>query len=337
MSAVEEIKERLDVVDVISAYVPLRKSGRIYKALCPFHQEKTPSFVVYPDSGTWRCFGACGTGGDIFAFVMKRENVDFREALEILAQKAGVTLVAAGSAPSPQDQYLDRLREISYSAAVYFHNQLRQSAQGQDARDYLAQRGFDDPTIDSFLLGYAPDGWDGLLRTLREKNYQIEDILAAGLIVERQNEQTGRLSTYDRFRHRVMIPIRDVQGHVIGFGARALRSDQQPKYLNTPQSPLFDKSSVLFGLDAAHKAIRARGSSHHRRRLHGRAGLPSVWRDQRGGQHGHGADRASSSSCSNATPTPSSSRWTPTPPARQPPCGASSKHASPSTGNGCRR
>jgi len=258
MSAVEEIKERLDVVDVISAYVPLRKSGRIYKALCPFHQEKTPSFVVFPDSGTWRCFGACGTGGDVFAFVMKRENVDFREALEILARKAGVTLVAAGSAPSAHDQYLDRLREISYSAAVYFHNLLRQSAQGQDARDYLAKRGFDDPTIDSFLLGYASDSWDGLLRTLHEKNYQTEDILAAGLIIERQHEQTGRVSTYDRFRHRVMIPIRDVQGHVIGFGARALRSDQQPKYLNTPQSPLFDKSSVLFGLDAAHKSIRGR-------------------------------------------------------------------------------
>ena len=258
MSAAEEIKERLDVVDVISAYVPLRKSGRIYKALCPFHQEKTPSFVVYPDTGTWRCFGACGTGGDIFAFVMKRENVDFREALEILARKAGVSLVAAGSVPSPHDQTIDRLREISYSAAVYFHNQLRQSAQGQDARDYLDKRGFDAPTIDSFLLGYASDSWDGLLRTLHEKNYQTEDILAAGLIIERQHEQTGRVSTYDRFRHRVMIPIRDVQGHVIGFGARALRSDQQPKYLNTPQSPLFDKSSVLFGLDAAHKAIRAR-------------------------------------------------------------------------------
>ncbi len=258
MSAAEEIKERLDVVDVISAYVPLRKSGRIYKALCPFHQEKTPSFVVYPDTGTWRCFGACGTGGDIFAFVMKRESVDFREALEILARKAGVSLVAAGATPSPHDQHINRLREISYSAAVYFHNQLRQSAQGQDARDYLAKRGFDDPTIDSFLLGYASDSWDGLLRTLHEKNYQTEDILAAGLIIERQHEQTGRVSTYDRFRHRVMIPIRDVQGHVIGFGARALRSDQQPKYLNSPQSPLFDKSSVLFGLDAAHKAIRAR-------------------------------------------------------------------------------
>ena len=135
---------------------------------------------------------------------------------------------------------------------------MRQSAQGQDARDYLDKRGFDNPTIDSFLLGYAPDSWDGLLRTLHEKNYQTEDILAAGLIIERQHEQTGRVSTYDRFRHRVMIPIRDVQGHVIGFGARALRSDQQPKYLNSPQSPLFDKSSVLFGLDAAHKAIRAR-------------------------------------------------------------------------------
>ncbi len=208
MSAVEEIKERLDVVDVISAYVPLRKSGRVYKALCPFHQEKTPSFVVYPETGTWRCFGACGTGGDVFAFVMKRENVDFREALEILARKAGVTLAAPGAAPSAHDQYVARLREINYAAAVYFHSQLRQSAQSQGARTYLTKRGFDQATIDSF--------------------------------------------------HRVMIPIRDGQGHVIGFGARALRGDQQPKYLNTPQTPVFDKSNVLFGLDAAHKAIRAR-------------------------------------------------------------------------------
>ncbi len=189
---------------------------------------------------------------------MKRENVDFREALEILARKAGVTLAAPGAAPSAHDQYVARLREINYAAAVYFHSQLRQSAQSQGARTYLTKRGFDQATIDSFLLGYAPESWDGLLRTLREKNYEVEDILAAGLIVERQQESTGRTSTYDRFRHRVMIPIRDGQGHVIGFGARALRGDQQPKYLNTPQTPVFDKSNVLFGLDAAHKAIRAR-------------------------------------------------------------------------------
>ncbi len=261
MTVVDEIKERLDVVEVISAYVPLRKAGRSYKGLCPFHQEKTPSFVVFPDTGTWRCFGACGTGGDVFAFVMKRENLDFREALELLARKAGVDLTPPSDASSQHSHYLDRLREINHAAAVYFHNLLRNAPQGQAARAYLARRGLDDATIDGFQLGYAPEGWDGLFSHLRGKNYPTEDILAAGLIVMRVEEETGRTSYYDRFRHRVMVPIRDVQGRIIGFGARALTGEQQPKYLNTSQTPLFDKSSVVFGLDVARQAIRARGQA----------------------------------------------------------------------------
>lgn len=261
MSVVEEIKDRLDIVEVISAYVPLRKAGNLYKGLCPFHQEKTPSFVVYPDRGTWHCFGACGVGGDVFSFVMKRDNLDFREALEVLAQKAGVELAPPSAARSQQDQTLDRLREINQAAAVWFHHQLRQTPQGQTARAYLAGRGFDDATLDKFLLGYAPDGWNGLLAYLQGKNYEPADLLAAGLVIEREQPEPGRSPYFDRFRHRIMTPIRDLHGHVIGFGARALRSDQQPKYLNTPQTPLFEKSSVLYGLDAARRAIRPRGKA----------------------------------------------------------------------------
>lgn len=261
MSVVEEIKERLDIVEVISAYVPLRKAGSVYKGLCPFHQEKTPSFVVYPDRGTWHCFGACGTGGDVFSFVMKRDNLDFREALEVLAQKAGVNLAPPSAARSQQEQTLDRLREINQAAAVYFHHQLRHAPQGQGARDYLAGRGFSDATVDAFLLGYAADRWDGLLTHLHSKNYEPADFLAAGLVIEREQVEPGRSPYYDRFRHRVMVPIRDVHGHVIGFGARALGSDQQPKYLNTPQTPLFEKSSILYGLDVARRSIRPRGKA----------------------------------------------------------------------------
>lgn len=263
MSIAEEIKDRLDIVDVVSAYVSLRKAGRVYKALCPFHQEKTPSFVVFPESGTWRCFGACGTGGDLFAFVMKRENLDFRESLELLAPKAGVSLASPrqDEATSEHDQYLDKLREINQAAALFFHSQLGHGPSGKAAHDYLDKRGLDSATIDKFLLGYAPDAWDSLLSYLRGKAYEQDDILAAGLIIEREYEDTGRVSHYDRFRQRVMVPIRDIRGQVIGFGARALTSDQQPKYLNTSQTPLFDKSSILFGLDAARQAIRAKGKA----------------------------------------------------------------------------
>lgn len=262
MSVVEEIKERLDVVEVISTYVPLQKAGRTYKGLCPFHQEKTPSFVVFPDTGTWRCFGACGTGGDLISFIMKRENVDFREALEILAPRAGVSLTPPSADQSQRELYVDRLREINQAAALYFHNLLRASRSADFARRYLEGRGLDTATVDAFQIGYAAEAWDGLLTYLLGKNYALQDLLAAGLIVEKEAEDgSGRVHHYDRFRQRIMVPIRDVKSRVIGFGARALAAEQQPKYLNTPQTPLFDKSAVVFGLDAAVKSIRSRGQA----------------------------------------------------------------------------
>ncbi|MER2599116.1 MAG: DNA primase [Caldilineales bacterium] len=261
MSVIEEIKDRLDIVEVISATTPLRKAGSLYKGLCPFHQEKTPSFVVYPDRGTWHCFGACGIGGDVISFVMKRDHLDFREALEMLAQKAGVELTPVNAAPSEHSQYFDRLREINQAAARFFQQQLLGSTQGQTARDYLAGRGLSSATLEAFGLGYAPDRWDSLLLYLQGQNYAAADLLAAGLLVERDHPEPGRSPYFDRFRHRVMIPIRDLHGHVVGFGARALRGDQQPKYLNTAQTPLFDKSSLLYGLDVAKRAIRPRGKA----------------------------------------------------------------------------
>ncbi len=252
MSVVDEIKERLDIVEVISAYVPLKRAGRRYKGLCPFHTEKTPSFVVFPETGTWHCFGACGTGGDIFTFIMRRENLDFREALELLARQAGVELEPARPSDSEAEQQRDRLRAVCAAAALYYHHLLLHHPEAERARAYLAGRGVNEEAIRSFQLGYALDDWEAGQRYLLEQGYALEDIAAAGLVIERQRGS----GYYDRFRGRVMIPICDVQGRVIAFGARSL-DGSQPKYMNSPQSPIFDKSRTLFGLDKARQAIRA--------------------------------------------------------------------------------
>ncbi len=255
MSQVDEIRERLDIVDVISAYVPLQRAGRNYKGLCPFHAEKTPSFVVFPDSGNWHCFGACSTGGDIFTFIMKKENLDFGEALRVLAAKAGVTLEERHARPAEEQSKIDRMRESLAAATAYFHYLLAQSSRAQAAREYVAQRGLTQETVTSFELGYAPNEWDALLRYLTGKGFHVDELTEAGLLVER--DDGGR---YDRFRNRLVIPIRDRRGQVIGFGARAL-DDSLPKYLNSPQTLLFDKGDVLFGLDRASRGIRARGEA----------------------------------------------------------------------------
>jgi DNA primase len=256
MGVTDEIKERLDIVEVIQSYVPLKKAGRSYKGLCPFHSEKTPSFVVFPDTGTWHCFGACGTGGDVFSFIMKQENVDFGEALKVLAQRAGVDL----KPPSPQaaaaEQRVALLQEINQSAANYFHHLLLNSDEAVRARAYLEKRGLARETIDRFQVGYALNQWDGLLRYLSSKGYAAADMAEAGLIVERDD----RSGHYDRFRGRVVFPIRDLQGRTIGFGGRVL-DDSLPKYLNSPQTPLFDKSSVLFGIDQSRQGIRIAGEA----------------------------------------------------------------------------
>jgi DNA primase len=252
VSVIDEIKDRLDIVEVISSYLPLQKSGRNYKALCPFHSEKTPSFVVFPESQRWHCFGACGEGGDIFTFVMKREGWDFRTALEELARRAGVELQPRTPAQAQVEEEADRLREILTAAVQYYHHLLRHASEAEAARTYIAKRALDDETVERFLLGYSLPGWERTRAYLTERGYTVEELVKAGLLVQREDGS----GTYDRFRDRLMIPIRDVRGRVIGFGARTLVPDEVPKYINSPQTLLFDKSRTLFGLDLARQAIR---------------------------------------------------------------------------------
>ncbi len=254
MSSIEEIKDRLDIVDVVSETVKLRRSGKNHVGFCPFHANtRTPSFVVFPETDTWRCFGQCNEGGDIYKFVMKREGWDFPEALSHLAKQAGVQL----RAPSPQEQARKdeyaRLHKLLEDAATYYRHQLLNTEAGKSTREYLHQRGLNinNKTIEGFGLGYAPDSWDSLLNHFLDKGISVEELLEVGLIGER--EKGGH---FDKYRHRVMFPIRDGRGRMTGFGARALHADERAKYLNSPQTAVFDKSRLLYGLDRARKSIR---------------------------------------------------------------------------------
>ncbi len=253
MSGIEEVKSRTDIVELISTYVPLKKAGRNLKGLCPFHQEKTPSFIVFPDSQHFRCFG-CGANGDAFGFLMQIENIEFGEALRILAQRAGIVLRPPTEQEVESDRRRSRLQELNLATAQYFHHQLRYGDAGAMPRAYLEKRGMSEETVQAFLLGYAPDRWDGLVAYLRERGYSESEMLDGGVVTERESG-----GVYDRFRHRLIFPIRDMGGHVVGFGGRALDDEQTPKYLNSPQTPLFDKGSLLYGLDQAGAAVRREG------------------------------------------------------------------------------
>jgi DNA primase len=249
----DEIKDRIDIVEFISGYVPLQKTGRNYKGLCPFHADTTPSFVVFPDGQRWHCFGACATGGDIFTFLTKKENLDFSEALRLLAQRAGIPLAPRTEAERVEDDQRRLFCEINAAAAQYYHHLLLNSRAGQVAREYLAGREIADQTRRTFQLGYALPDWEALSRHLMDKGYQEADMLAAGLTVERESG-----GYYDRFRGRLIFPILDEKGGVVGFGGRAL-DDSLPKYVNTPQTPLFDKGSILYGIHVAKGVIRDEG------------------------------------------------------------------------------
>ncbi len=251
MSTIDEVKDRLDIVEVISSYVPLQKTGRNYKGLCPFHAEKTPSFVVFPDSQRWHCFGACSEGGDIFTFVMKREGWDFYTALEELARRAGVELQPRSPAQVEAEEEADRLRKVLAAAAQYYHHLLRHAPEAERARAYINKRSLNDDTVDRFGVGYSLPGWERTRAHLTAQGFTVEELIKAGMLVHRDDG-----STYDRFRDRLMVSIRDAQGHVIGFGARTLDPEGLPKYINSPQTSLFDKSHTLFGLDMARKGIR---------------------------------------------------------------------------------
>ena len=255
MTVVDDVKARTDIVDLIQSRVPLQKAGRNFKANCPFHNEKTPSFFVYPERGSWHCFGACGTGGDVFSFIQRADNLTFSETLSRLAERAGVTMPETRRQDETQRKENEELYTVLQNSADYFERILIHSPAGEQARRYLKERGINDETIKDFQLGMAPKAWEALKGHLSDLGHSEQQMLAAGLIIERENDDRG---AYDRFRERLMFPIRDTKGRVIGFGARAL-DDSQPKYLNSPQTPLFDKSGSLFAIDRAQQAIRDEG------------------------------------------------------------------------------
>ena len=256
-----EVKSKLSVVDVVGETVQLKKAGSTFKGLCPFHGEKTPSFTVTPVRDSWKCFG-CGEGGDIFSFVMKRDNLTFPEALKVLAAKAGVEI---DERTTREDARKARLRDVMESTIAFYHAVLTGSKTGQPALDYLRGRGFTDATIATYQLGYAPGGWDTLARTLAAKRQvRPEDLVEVGLAQPRQSSRGG---VYDRFRERVIFPIRDASGGAVGLGGRILGNatddgkDHGPKYLNSPATPIFDKSRTLYLIDRAKGAIRKGGQA----------------------------------------------------------------------------
>lgn len=251
MSTIDEIKSKIDIVDLVSeAGVKLRKAGRNMTGFCPFHDNKhTPAFVIWPESGTWRCFGACNEGGDIFKFVMKREGIDFKEALNKLALRAGVEIQQIQRETPQQREAYDHLRSLLEDAVVYYRSQLFAN---EEVLNYLRhKRGLTDATIEAFGLGYAPHGYDNLIKHFSGK-YLPQDLVDAGMLSERESG-----GYYDRFRNRIMIPIRDENGRMAGFGARIVDPEDIPKFLNSPETAIFTKGHLLYGLDRARKPIRA--------------------------------------------------------------------------------
>lgn len=248
---VAQIKERLSIQDVVAPYVKLRRAGRSMVGLCPFHKEKTPSFHVSTERGSWHCFG-CGLGGDAFSFIEKIEGLDFKGALKMLADKAGVTIEYARGGNREEASKKERLRDAMNRATEWYAAHLPKSP----AEAYAKKRGLTDETIRAWRLGYAPEEWRALLEALTAEGFTIEEMLAAGLI----KEADGKRGTYyDRFRNRLIFPISDVGGKVVAFTGRALAADDQAKYLNSPETELYHKSEVLFGLDKAKDFIRTRG------------------------------------------------------------------------------
>jgi DNA primase len=242
-----EIKSKLPVVDVVGETVALKRAGSAYKGLCPFHAEKTPSFLVSPDRETWHCFG-CGEGGDIFTFLMRRDGLDFREALARLAEKAGVEL---SERTAKEDRYKRRLREALEAAIGWYREVLLQSRHADAARSYLEERGLTEGTLDRFGIGYAPNNWEMLSRRLIGRGFSNEELIAAGLA-----SPSNRGGVIDKFRGRIIIPIRDAAGGAVGLGGRIMPGAEGPKYLNSPAGPLFDKSRTLYAIHLAKAAIR---------------------------------------------------------------------------------
>jgi DNA primase len=244
---VAEIKAKLPVADVVGETVALKRAGTIHKGICPFHAEKTPSFIVTPERETWHCFG-CGEHGDIFTFVMRRDGLDFREALSRLAERAGVELSARSAG---EDRRRKRLRDALEAAIAWYREVLLQARQAERARAYLDERGLSAATQERFGIGYAPNTWEAASKRLRSKGFTDGELTDAGIA-----SPSTRGGVYDRFRGRIIIPIRDASGRAIALGGRILPEAEGPKYLNSPATALFDKSRTLYGIDLAKGAIR---------------------------------------------------------------------------------
>ncbi len=258
MSDTQVIKDRLDIVQIIGEYITVKKAGTNWKANCPFHHEKSPSFMVHQDKQIWHCFG-CGKGGDVFSFVQEIEGMDFPEVLKLLAKRAGVEIAAYKS--DGDNGLRARLLEINSTAAYFFHHMLLEMEASKAARDYLERRQVKPETIKDWQIGFVPDQWELLTKYLVKKGYALEDMVTAGLTIKREGAdvQTGK-GYYDRFRGRVMFPISDAHGNIVGFTGRVLVETETSggKYVNTPQSPLYDKSRVLYGIHKAKTAIKSK-------------------------------------------------------------------------------
>ena len=246
-SVVDEIKSKLDIIDVLSEYIQLKQAGANFRAICPFHREKTPSFFISPERQIWHCFG-CGKGGDIFGFIQEIEGVEFPEALRILAQRAGVKIAKYNQAEVSQKT---KLQDICSISAKFYHKILLESSSAEKARQYLKERELDQKTIAEFQLGFAPEKGNLLLEFLSKRGYKPAEIEAAGMIIK----STRQSSYYDRFRNRIMFPIFNLFGQVVGFTGRVMPGEEQnketAKYINTPETQIYSKSRVLYGLDKA--------------------------------------------------------------------------------------
>ena len=247
---IEEIRERADIIEVISDHVALKKAGRDYKGLCPFHQEKTPSFMVSPEKQLFHCFG-CSVGGNIFTFLMKYEQISFAEAARALAQRYGVRIPEVKV--TAQDQRKENLRQINAVALDFYVHQLKGETEGKGARDYLERRGIERAVWKEYGIGYAPSRWDALVTHLKKKGVNVKEAEALGLIIPKRG------GWYDRFRGRIIFPIFDLRDRVIGFGGRVLGDGPEPKYLNSPESILYKKGAGFYGLNVARKYIQREG------------------------------------------------------------------------------
>lgn len=262
-SPIEAIKAKIDIAEEIGQVVRLQKSGKALKGLCPFHNERTPSFYVFPEAQNYRCFG-CNEYGDIFSFVEKQQGLEFRDALHYLAEKAGVAVEdAPGRDPEEERErsaVKERLRKLNEDALLWFHQALLRSREASEARAYVQSRGISSDTVLAFSIGYAPDSWDSLTRYLLTQGYTERELVMGGLAREREGAgiNEGSNGVYDYFRNRLIFPIRDIRGRVIGFGGRDL-GNGKPKYLNSPQTPLFEKNTVLYAIDMARDAIKQAG------------------------------------------------------------------------------